>query len=647
MRAPDDEGAHALIKGEPIHILLVEDDPAHSEAVRRALKASGMNVVVREAGTLRAYRELAAAHPPDIAILDLSLPDGRAVEVLISPPEAGPFPIVVMSSQGDEQKAAEAMKAGALDYIVKSPEAFAGMPRTVERVLNGWDMLQERKRAEETLQIIFDSVPVMIAFFDSEGHYQLVNRCWQSTLGWSLEEAMYKDVLTGFYPDPVYREYVLDYIKRAAGSWGDFKTRTRDGRVLDTSWINVSLSDGSSIGIGIDITDRKKVAENLRRQTAVTEAINRVFQGALQVKTDAEVARFCLSEAEELTGSKFGWIGEVNPSGRLDTIALSAPAWDACRIPGAQPPMIRDMEIRGIFSRVLKDGKPLITNEPAAHPDRVGLPSGHPELTAFLGVPLKQDGRTVGMIALGNKPSGYAPHDQEAIEALSGAFAAALQRQRAAEAVQVSLREKEILLREIHHRVKNNMQVISSLFNLQAGYIKDKEALRILKEGQTRIRSMALVHEKLYQSGDLSKIDLAGYIRSLSTHLFQVYLVDPNQVRLETEFEDVPLDINTAVPCGLILNELISNALKHAFPAGRKGVLMIRLRRGKDGAVELRIADNGVGFPKGLDFRRTESLGLQIVSLLVGQLEGTIKLARKNGTAFTVAFHEMKQGLRI
>jgi PAS domain S-box-containing protein len=216
-------------------------------------------------------------------------------------------------------------------------------------------------------------------------------------------------------------------------------------------------------------------------------------------------------------------------------------------------------------------------------------------------------------------------------------------RKQAEEVIRTSLREKEVLLREIHHRVKNNMQVISSLFNLQAGYIKDEEALRILKEGQTRIRSMALVHEKLYKSGDLSKIDLAGYIRSLLTHLFHAYLVDPSQVRLETELEDVPLDINTAMPCGLILNELISNALKHAFPSGRKGVLMIRLRRGENGAVELRIADNGVGFPKGLDFRRTDSLGMQIVNLLVGQLGGTIKLVVKNGTAFTVAFRETKQ----
>jgi len=167
-----------MIKSEPIHILLVEDDPAHSEAVRRALKASGMNVVVQPAGTLKEYRELAAAHPPDIAIMDLSLPDGRAPEVLISPPEAGPFPIVVMSSQGDEQKAVEAMKAGALDYIVKSPEAFAGMPRAVERVLHGWDILQERKRAEEALReseerfrVALKNSSIIVAMVDRDLRY--------------------------------------------------------------------------------------------------------------------------------------------------------------------------------------------------------------------------------------------------------------------------------------------------------------------------------------------------------------------------------------------------------------------------------------------------------------------------------------------
>jgi PAS domain S-box-containing protein len=221
------------------------------------------------------------------------------------------------------------------------------------------------------------------------------------------------------------------------------------------------------------------------------------------------------------------------------------------------------------------------------------------------------------------------------------------ERKRAEEAVQASLREKETLLREIHHRVKNNMQVISSLFNLQAGYIKDNNALRMLKEGQNRIRSMALIHEKLYQSPDLSKIDFAAYLRSLGAHLFQFYRTDADQVRLETDLDDVRLDINSAVPCGLLVNELISNALKHAFPAGQKGAIRIRLRRQKEGLVEIRVEDDGLGFPEAVDFRHAESFGLQIINLLVGQLEGTINLDRKTGTAFTIAFRELDYKKRI
>jgi PAS domain S-box-containing protein len=223
---------------------------------------------------------------------------------------------------------------------------------------------------------------------------------------------------------------------------------------------------------------------------------------------------------------------------------------------------------------------------------------------------------------------------------LRGAIIDITERRRAEEAVQASLREKETLLREIHHRVKNNMQVISSLFNLQGGFIKDENARRMLKEGQLRIRSMALVHEKLYQSRDLSKIDFANYLRSLSAHLFQFFEVDAGRIRMETDLEDVHLDINSAVPCGLLVSELITNALKHAFPEERKGVIGISLHRREEGMVELRVADDGVGFPEAQDFRRTESLGLQIVNLLVGQLGGAIELDRKNGTSFTIVFPE-------
>ena len=221
---------------------------------------------------------------------------------------------------------------------------------------------------------------------------------------------------------------------------------------------------------------------------------------------------------------------------------------------------------------------------------------------------------------------------------LRGAVIDITERKQAEDTVQATLREKEILLREIHHRVKNNMQVISSLFNLEAGHITAENARRVLKEGQLRIRSMALVHEKLYQSRDLSKIDFADYLRSLAAHLFHFFRVEAGRIRLETKLEPIQLNINSAVPCGLLVNELVSNALKHAFPGDRKGTVEVGLRRREDGNVELRVADDGVGLPGTLDFRRTESLGLQIVALLVNQLDGTIELGKGNGTDFTIVF---------
>jgi two-component sensor histidine kinase len=184
------------------------------------------------------------------------------------------------------------------------------------------------------------------------------------------------------------------------------------------------------------------------------------------------------------------------------------------------------------------------------------------------------------------------------------------------------------------------MQVISSLFNLQAGRTLNEDGKAIFKESQARIRSISFVHEKLYQSANLSRIDLGVYIQSLAVQLVHFYRPQPGLIRLETDLDEVTLSITSAVPCGLLLNELISNALKHAFAADQAGIIWLGVKRGPDGAIIVRVADDGVGFPGGLDFRQAESLGLQIVNLLVGQLGGTIELDRTNGTAFTLTFRE-------
>ena len=213
----------------------------------------------------------------------------------------------------------------------------------------------------------------------------------------------------------------------------------------------------------------------------------------------------------------------------------------------------------------------------------------------------------------------------------------AIERKRA-EQIKVSLREKEVLLQEIHHRVKNNLQVISSLLSLQSGYIEDKQAIEMIEESQNRIKSIALIHEQLYQSKDLARIDLTKYIRHLVADLFRSYGVNSETITLKINIDNILLDMDTAIPCGLIINELASNSLKHAFPAGKGGEIRIDLHSDKDNQFTLIISDNGVGFPGGLDFRDTKSLGLQLVNTLVDQLGGTIELHSNGGTEFKLAF---------
>ena len=201
-----------------------------------------------------------------------------------------------------------------------------------------------------------------------------------------------------------------------------------------------------------------------------------------------------------------------------------------------------------------------------------------------------------------------------------------------------ALKEKEILLREIHHRVKNNMQVMSSLLNLQTQHLDDPKALDIFRTSIHRIRSMALIHDKLYRSESLSTIHFPEYVSDLLRGLFAACAPDAG-VELNLGIDPLSLNIDTAIPLGLIINELVSNSLKHAFPGGSGGAISVSLR-GQDGHMVLTVSDNGSGFPEELDFMNTESMGMQLVVTLVEQLEGTITLERRGETKFEVTFRE-------
>ena len=203
--------------------------------------------------------------------------------------------------------------------------------------------------------------------------------------------------------------------------------------------------------------------------------------------------------------------------------------------------------------------------------------------------------------------------------------------------LEASLNEKEVLLREIHHRVKNNLQVVSSLLSMQSATVQHPAVHAFVRESERRIQAMALVHETLYQGGDLAQFHLAAYVEALSQSLARVYGVDPGRIVVQSQVEGVVLPLDTAIPCGLILSELLSNCLKHAFPGGAVGDVTVTLTHAA-GHLTLRVRDSGCGFPEHLDFRHTESLGLQLVCLLTEQLEGTIALERDGGTTVTVTF---------
>jgi two-component sensor histidine kinase len=204
-----------------------------------------------------------------------------------------------------------------------------------------------------------------------------------------------------------------------------------------------------------------------------------------------------------------------------------------------------------------------------------------------------------------------------------------------------SVKEKEILLKEVHHRVKNNLQIINSILNLQSSYLTDPKILEIITESQNRIRSMSYIHESLYQTKNFSSINFKDYIDNLITNLVYSYRVGSNVI-INKDIQDIDLPLDYAIPCGLILNELVTNALKYAYPNNKKGMVNISILKNNENLIEMYIADNGIGLPKDFSIESTETLGLSLVHTLVDQIDGKLSVKNEVGTKFLIIF-EVKQ----
>ncbi len=258
----------------------------------------------------------------------------------------------------------------------------------------------------------------------------------------------------------------------------------------------------------------------------------------------------------------------------------------------------------------------------------------------WLGVPLKVEDKTIGLVVVQSydDPNLYTEKDLEILSFVSDEIALAIEHKKAEDQIINSLKEKEILLMEVHHRVKNNMQIISSLLKLQAGYVKDNKALELFKNSQNRVKSMSLIHEKIYRSKDLASVDFEDYVKSLSYNLFSTYGINTNKVQLELKVAKHSIDMNKAIPCGLIVNELLSNSLKHAFPKGKTGKIVVGLSINQNDEFELTVEDNGIGMKKEIDLENLDSLGLQLIDALTSQLKGKISFENNNGMKAKLVF---------
>jgi PAS domain S-box-containing protein len=246
---------------------------------------------------------------------------------------------------------------------------------------------------------------------------------------------------------------------------------------------------------------------------------------------------------------------------------------------------------------------------------------------------LKRDGTTIFI-----RESARAIRDENGkVIYYDGSFEDITDRKKAEEQIQKDLTEKEVLLKEIHHRVKNNLQIISSLLNLQASQLHDEQALAAFEESKNRIYSMALIHEQLYRSLNFSNIQMKDYVQTLTRELIRAYRVF-GRIEITAKVDNTSLGIDKAIPCGLILNELITNSIKYAFPEGSPGRIDVSLKTLKDSTHEIKVHDNGVGLSKYIDFENLESLGLHLVKVLTEQLDGSVEISGGKGTTFIIHF---------
>lgn len=486
---------------------------------------------------------------------------------------------------------------------------------------------------------ILQGLPEAVFIVDAAGHIRMANNAALSLLGYREEE------LLGRHAETICPDAGCGILTDAArGDGGQKQTPryretlciARDGRSIPVEYACSFLSGNGGaqvICVAADLTARKKTEHRRSAQYAVVHALSE-FRDLND--TLAEILKV-VCESIDWTLGEIWQVDADNAALRLSLL------WNSPRTAAAEfEAFSRQFAFakgNGLPGRVWESGKPAwisdVTKDPGFCRHDAALAIGLHGAFAF---PIRFLGEVTGiMVFFSDTPQ--EPDDDllEMFDALGLQIGGYIERKKMEEQAGKSLKEKELLIREVHHRVKSNLQVIISMIRLQAAHGENAVLEEAFREIENRIRAMALVHEKLYNEKDLSNISLADYLQSVVRELALSYGTASRGIEITTSADSRYLAIDKAIPCGLIINELVTNSLKHAFPDDRKGEIRIILKKTETGH-ELTVKDNGIGMREGFDLSAAKTLGLQIIDTLVRQLRGTYELKSGEGTEFHIGF---------
>ncbi len=518
----------------------------------------------------------------------------------------------------------------------------------------------ELKRTEEALRLqeemaqkYLDIAGVIFVVIGADQKVSLINHKGCEILGYSADQILGNNWFDMFIPGKIREEVTSIFNQMMRGEitaveYFENTVLTASGEERLVAWHNTPVKNTSgaitgTLSSGEDITERRKSENDLHDQLALNMALAGISGSVISKSfTVSEMAYMVLEYARLLSDSEHGFVSEIDPETGNNIGHALTKMTDTCPAMGKEGSVLfkkgMDGLYPGLWGYALNTSRDFFTNDPGGHPASKGVPDGHIGVTRFLSVPVLFGGTLVGQIALANSVRDYTEADLKMARRLGSIFAMAIIRIRNDNLLVKSLEEKTVLIKELHHRVKNNMQVVSSLISLQAHKIDNEKYRGIFMESSNRIQAMAMVHEKIYHSGDMARVDFSQYVHEIADRLLYSFSLERGQVELEVDVKDIFLGIDEAIPCGIIINELITNAFKHAFPDGRRGKLSISFVKDIDGRRQLVVRDNGPGIPEELTITAGKSLGMQIVMALTRQLNGVISLSGTHGTSVELLF---------